>query len=189
MISYLSGRIILSRPGLAIIDVGGIGYRVATCPNLKLNQGQSTALFLHHHFRESGQELYAFKSFDELEMFEKLISVNGVGPKVGLAIMSIGDPAAIGRAIADGDARLFLAIPGIGKKVAGKIILELKNKISSTEASELVDLLDEADEVAEALLNLGYKKTEVAVVLQKAPTEIKDSAEKVRWCLKNLSKG
>ncbi|HOX41472.1 MAG TPA: Holliday junction branch migration protein RuvA [bacterium] len=191
MISYLKGKSVLFKWGLLILDVGGVGYRINVPPQIHLpnNIVQTQAiieLFIHHHIREDAQDLYGFLTFEELELFEKLISVNGVGPKAGLSIMSAGKSEDIIRAIQSDNTAFFTAISGIGKKVAAKIILDLKSKLSGIGGDDFFGAIIDSDETLEALLSLGYKGSEVQGVLAKLPAELKTTEEKVRWCLKNL---
>lgn len=188
MISYLKGKIVISKIGLVIIETGGVGYKVAVRPDLILKNSETTEFFIHEHLREDADDLFGFATIDELELFERLISVNGVGPKAGMNIMSAAKPEKIVEAIIADNVSFFTALPGIGKKVAAKIILELKSKISSDKSVGFISNIAGADEVLEALESLGYKKAELQKVLTAIPKEITSVEEKIRWCLKNLAK-
>lgn len=188
MIGYLKGKIVFSRTGILVVDVGGVGYRLAVNPALSLPAESEIALFVHEHIREDAHDLYGFDSYYELELFEKLISVNGVGPKVALLIMASGNPEKIVSAIGNDDVAFFVAISGIGKKVAAKIILDLRSKLTGLESSEIFRKADEGSEVVDALTELGYKKVEVLRVISKMPEEAVSVEDKIRWCLKNLGK-
>lgn len=188
MIAYLEGKIITGRSSFIILEVNGVGYKVF-CNNSQINQSDKTLFFfIHHHTREDINDLYGFKSFEELELFEKLISVNGIGPKAGMSIMSFGSASKIIQAIVNSDASFFTAVPGIGKKVAAKIILDLKSKISGGNRDVQLDSINYSDEVSEALLALGYKREEIGDIIGKIPSDLGTAEEKVRWCLKNLKK-
>lgn len=178
----------MSRENFIILDTGTIGYRIFVPSSISLPSGSELTVFTHHHVRENGQELYGFLSFEGLGLFEKLISVNGVGPKAGLAILSASEPSKIISAITTDDIGFFTTIPGIGKKVAAKIILDLKKKVSGLEFTGTLSEIDEANDVVDSLVALGYKKFEVTKVLTKLPSEILSIEDKVRWCLKNLAK-
>lgn len=188
MIAYLCGKIILSQNNFVVVENSGIGYRLVINPVLVMRKGEEAAFFIHHHFRENSQELYGFKTFSELELFEKLISVNGVGPKAAMSIVSASDVARITDAIIHDDITFFTALPGVGKKAAAKIILDLKKKITGMEADNLIGRIDEANDVIDSLVALGYKKFEVAKVLIKMPNDIVSTEGKIKWCLKNLAK-
>jgi Holliday junction DNA helicase RuvA len=187
MISYLKGKVVVSRTGFIILETGGVGYGVNVDSATVLANGESTELFIHQHIREDLDDLYGFQSFDELNMFEKLITVSGVGPKAGLNIMSSGKSDKIIRAIISDDLNFFTAVPGIGKKVAAKIILELKSKLSG---DQNINVLagGENNDLFDALESLGYKKNEIASFINKIPAEIITTEEKIRWCLKKLAK-
>ena len=187
MIAYLSGKIVLSRPGYVILDTGGVGYKVFVS-NTDVAGTESVSLFVYEHIREDSDDLFGFKEYQNLEMFVKLISVNGVGPKVAMTIMTVAKSEKIVKAIISENIAFFQAIPGIGKKVAAKIILELKSKISTLEGSGVIGHMDESDEVIDALMSLGYKKIEVEKMLAKLPANTKTSEDKIRWCLKNIAK-
>lgn len=184
MISYLKGEVILSRPGFVIVDTGNVGYKVFVS-NVDVGENKECELFIHEHIREESDDLYGFKEYSDLEMFERLISVNGVGPKVAMIIMTVSNSGNISQAIISEDLSFFQAIPSIGKKVAAKIILDLKSKISGLEGIGVVGKIDENNEVLDALMSLGYKKQEISMVLAKAPNDIKSAEDRIRWFLKN----
>lgn len=186
MIAYLSGKVVLSRPGYVILDTGGVGYKVFVS-NIDVADSDSVSLFIHEHIREESDDLFGFKDYENLEMFIKLISVNGVGPKVAMTIMMVAKSEKIVEAIISENISFFQAIPGIGKKVAAKIILELKSKISSLEGSGVIGRMDEGDEMIDALMSLGYKRGEVEKVLAKLPSGAKTAEQKINWCLKNIN--
>jgi len=188
MISYIKGKIILERPTFLIIDVGGIGYKISIIPKLDLKVGKEVRLFIHQHIREDASDLYGFITFEELELFEKLLSVNGVGPKAAMTIISLAPAAKIIEAIVSEDSNFFQSAPGIGKKVAIKIIVDLKSKVSGIELSAAISSGRVKEEVIDGLIILGYKKPEIDKVVSEMPIDLKKSEEQIRWCLKNLSK-
>lgn len=187
MIAYLSGKIVLSRPGYVILNTGGVGYKVFVS-NTDVADSESVSLFTYEHIREDSDELFGFKDYENLEMFIKLISVNGVGPKVAMTIMTVAKSEKIVEAIISENIAFFQAISGIGKKVAAKIILELKSKISNMESSGVIGHMDDGNEVAEALMSLGYKRIETEKILAKLPTSAKTAEQKINWCLRNITK-
>lgn len=182
MIAYLKGKIILSGRNSLILETGGIGYKIFCS---KKHEGKKE-FYIHEVIREDCHDLYGFEKYDDLILFEKLISVNGIGPKAGLNIMSSASFEEIQNAIVSGNVDFFLSISGIGKKAAAKIILELKSKLSELKDTGILEKMDQSDEILDALLSLGYKKVEVARVLSRIPKEIVSSEEKIRWCLKNI---
>lgn len=192
MIAYLKGKVVLFKWGFLIVNVGGVGYKVCVDPQINIpndivDTQKDTELFIHQHIREDSSDLYGFLTFQELELFEKLISVNGVGPKAGINIMSAGKTDQILQAIISDNLGFFTAISGIGKKVAAKIILDLKSKISADKSINILNAGDSED-LVDALLGLGYKNTEISKVIGGIPLELKDTEEKMRWCLKKLAK-
>lgn len=165
MIGYLEGTIVRTSEKDMIVMTGGVGYRVLTpLPILMAAaQGKSVRLHIHTHVREDQLVLYGFEKETELELFEKLINVSGIGPKSALAMLSVHSPASIADAVERNDAALLSHTPGIGKKTAEKIILELKGKLGHLQG----DGTDSFFEVRLALEALGYSPKEVHDVLQK----------------------
>lgn len=187
MIARLQGNIIEKTANWIILNVQGVGYRVF-CDASQLVIEQSVILFVHHHIRETEQALYGFKTMLDLQLFELLITVNGVGPKAAMAIMSSSSPDRIVSAISKSDVSLFKSVSGIGQKVAAKIIVELKNKVGGVGEIDLGGL-DSSSELVEALESLGYKKPEIAAVLRQMPSELSNTQEQLSWALKEMGKG
>src|SRR5580765_414 len=131
MIARLRGTVAARTTSGLVIDVGGVGYLVAATPRVDARIGQETTVETHLHVREDALQLYGFASADERELFELLLGVSGVGPKVALAIVSGSTPAELRRAIVRDDTARFEAIPGIGRKTAQRVIMELKEKMAS----------------------------------------------------------
>lgn len=186
MIGYLKGKIIHRGVNWLILDVSGVGYKVFSCnmQHVTCNMGDNKGFWIHHHVREDRQELYGFKTIEELEMFELLLRVSGVGPKMALAILSKTELEKIKQAINKGDTTFLTTVAGIGRKLASKIIIELKNKISDFDLQGI----EKSEEVLEALQSLGYRKQDLAKVLARMPANLKSTEEKVKWVLKNLQK-
>ena len=190
MISYLKGKIVILGTGFVILDVGGVGYRIAVKPDFILKPGESAEFFVHQQLREDSSNLYGFASFDELELFEKLISVNGVGPKAAMAIMSSAKNEEIIGAISSENIAFFKSISGIGTKAATKIILDLKSKIGFGKVgANILSKTNESDDIFEALISLGYKKNELDKIVGKIPAELESVEKKITWCLRTLAKG
>ena len=131
MIYYISGKVAVLEPGLAVIDCGGVGYgcRVTAYTAAQLKLGQDARLYVTESIREDAYDLYGFESREEQRCFELLTSVNGVGPKAAISILSAGGPQNFTLAVMTGDEKILTAAQGIGKKIAQRIILELKDKI------------------------------------------------------------
>ena len=165
MIGYLRGRLFRKTPQDLIIDAGGVGYRVlvpiSTFCRLP-DPGEETQLYIHTHVREDLFVLYGFGTPLEQELFEKLISVSGVGPKVGLAVLSGIEPDDLLHAIRDNDVARLTRVPGIGKKTAERLILELKDKLKYITAASPMSAppVAKRDDLLSALGNLGYSENE-----------------------------
>ncbi len=185
MISYLKGTILLQRTGFIILETGGVGYKVGIKKELESKEAE---LFIHEHIKEEAYDLYGFESYDELDLFEKLISVNGVGPKVAMSIMTISSGEKIIQAIINEDIAFFQSVPGIGKKVAAKVILDLKGKAAGLQGYGVIGKVEGSNEILDALESLGYKGVELARIVQKIPSDLATTEDKIKWCLKNGNK-
>jgi len=184
MIAYLKGKIIYHGANYLVVETGWVGYKVFVCPDLLADK--EAELFVYHYIREDVSALYGFKTKEELEIFELLLNVSGVGPKAALSIIAgLGAEKTIS-AIGRGDATLFKTIPGIGSKVAAKIIVELKSKVAGDVLT--ASLLPEEDETVEALMALGYKKQEIIPHLREVPAGLKTVQEKIKFILRSISK-
>jgi Holliday junction DNA helicase RuvA len=184
MISRLRGRAVARRAEGLVLDVGGVGYLVAATPSaLRLADGADEVVVeTYLHVREDSLQLYGFADAAERELFEHLLSVQGVGPKVALAIVSGSSPAELRRAIALADTARFEAIPGIGKKTAQRVVLELKEKLGSLE------VVGHAPHVVarDALVELGYTVVDAERALA-GVDETLSPEEQVRLVLKRAA--
>ena len=189
MIATLKGKIEYLGLGFIILEVGGIGYKIFVNSQTlsKIKKDEKKKFYVHQYIRESQEDLYGFLSFEELELFELLLTVSGVGPKASLIILSRAKPEKIKSAIIKGEVDIFTAVSGVGRKTATRIILELKGKISEDDLSVLTGGGD-FEEIVEALKNLGYNASEAKKVLAKMPKELKKPEEKIKWALQQLSK-
>jgi Holliday junction DNA helicase RuvA len=183
VIASVSGKVLVRRPDHVVIEAAGVGYRLAVSTETLKGvpaAGRSTTLHSHLVAREDSLQLYGFSSEEERDLFLNLISVSGVGPKVALAVLSGGHPRELVRAIATGDAKRFQATPGIGKRTAERIIVELREKVGGELDSAVAAAADgEADprvEAREGLLGLGYNPAEAERLLDSADG---DSAEEL----------
>jgi Holliday junction DNA helicase RuvA len=191
MIGYLKGKIELLKRPFVIIDVNGVGYKVLVPETIyaKLSLGENVKIFTFTYVREDALDLFGFLEAEDLDLFESLLTVSGVGPKTALNIFSFGERKDIIEAIIKGDVSFFTSVPRLGTKNAQKIIIELKNKMGSSADIDLSgkDLLENA-EVVQALKNFGFTVAEA----QKAVREIKQvgltTEEKIRLALKNLGR-
>jgi holliday junction DNA helicase RuvA len=184
MIGSLRGTILDVSPTDALIEVAGVGYRVIASPATLagLRAGEPAFLHIHDHVREDAHDLFGFASRDERSLFERLINVSGVGPKVGLAILSLGSADTVKRAIMSGDLGMLTSIPGVGMKIAQKVVLELKGQLVDVESASGPDR-----EVIDALVSLGYSSNQAREAVKGVPPEVTDVSERVREALKRLS--
>lgn len=161
LIARLSGNVIEKTPTTVLIDVHGVGYQVgvsAYTSGQLPDAGEKVAVHVHHHITEAGQQLYGFASKDEQLLFEQLITVKGVGPKVALGMLSGMAPSELVTTVAQGNHSALASVPGIGKKTAERIIVELQDKLGKHEitTSEISPADEIQKEAAEALIALGY---------------------------------
>jgi Holliday junction DNA helicase RuvA len=202
MIAFVNGIIDAVEESVAIIDVGGIGYNVAisgyTADRLP-GKGEPVKLYTYLSVREDAMNLYGFLSKDELEFFKLLISVSGIGPKGGQAILSVMTPDDLRFAILAGDSKAIAKAPGVGKKTAERLVLELHDKISADDITGAVedsaqylssDENSPSNEAIEALAALGYSATEaskaVRKVLSNSNIDITDTENILKLALKEL---
>lgn len=185
MIAFLRGSILQRSPDAVILDVQGVGYRVRV-PTTTLASlgdiGTTAELYTHLHVREDDMSLFGFGTQDEHDLFELLLSVSGIGPKVALGILSSASPSEIRSAIGQGNLAVLSGIKGIGKKTAERLVLELKGKVEVGEEISELSPLD--GEVAATLINLGYSAAEA----QRASRAVRGTTleEKLRAALQYL---
>ncbi|MFH0873298.1 MAG: Holliday junction branch migration protein RuvA [Candidatus Komeilibacteria bacterium] len=190
MISFIKGNIIIRQERYLVIDIGSLGYQVyCTSQTLeKLRDQNEVSLFTHTHVREDAMELYGFITWEEMEFFEKLIEISGVGPKSALAVMSVAPLEDIKKAVVHGDPAILQRVTGIGKKTAERIIVELKEKIkfsSPLDSNAIASLGD--SQLFEGLQSLGYKEREIRQILPQIPIDVTDLGERIKEALKLLS--
>ena len=188
MIASLRGTIEALHPDSAVINVGGVGFRVFMPVSTLLTLGglgEEVRVQTHTHVREDAILLYGFASEEDLKLFEMLLNVSGFGPKVALGMLSALSVEQIVSAIAGGSEELLTSVPGIGKKLAGRLILELKDKISTGWTGAKVVPVGEGDgEVVGALLSLGYSAAEASRSVASLPKDKKLTLEdKVKQAL------
>lgn len=186
MIGYLKGKVKYQGQGFLILDTGNVGYKVFA--NIRKSANQDAELYIHEHIREDMNDLYGFNDPQEMEFFEILLSVSGVGPKMGLALLTIGSTDKIKQAIIKGDTTLFTTVPGVGKKVAAKIIVELKNKVAARTDSYLPETAGEDSDLVAALEQLGYKQSEIFAAIRELPEELSGTQAKLTWVLQKIKR-
>jgi holliday junction DNA helicase RuvA len=183
MISRLRGVVAARTAAGIVLDVGGVGYLVAATPRVTARVGDEATVETYLHVREDAMQLYGFAGGDERELFELLLGVSGIGPKVALAIVSGSSPAELRRAIARDDLARFEAIPGIGRKTAQRVVMELKEKIGDP---AVIGSAGGAVLARDALVELGWSLVDA----DRALAEVDDSLpveEQVRSALKRAA--
>lgn len=196
MFYYLRGAVAHMESYLAVIDCGGVGYACHTTNNTlyKLRKGETATLYTHCYIREDSFDIYGFSSMEELSCFRMLIGVSGVGPKAALSILSSSTPEGVAMAIISGDEKMLTVAQGIGKKIAQRIILELKDKI----AKEQLDggtfgvpsggFAGKVSEAAAALAVLGYSQSDISAAVKGIDAENLAVEEIIRQALKQMVK-
>lgn len=185
MIGFLKGNVLTSDNSSLLLDVGGVGYKVhAPLPVLvSTTKDEPLSLFIHTHVREDQITLYGFKDEMDLFLFLKLLSVSGIGPKSALAMLSIHSPSSVADAVERGDAQALSHTPGVGKKTAEKIIIELKGKLTHLAGKVETDI---TLEVRMALETLGYSSKEIHDALKEVQTDGKSTSIIIKEALRQL---
>ena len=192
MIAFLEGKLASKKEKFVITDVAGVGYKVfvsrethTTLPQ----EGQNVKIYTILYVREDAMDLYGFSTEVEKNLFELLITISGIGPKAAMNILSASSTQKLQEAIAHGDERILTSVSGIGKKLAAKVIMELKEKMR-----ESIHYIDKGEnigdlEVFEALRSLGYGERQIQGVLRKVPDSVKKVEERIKRALKILGGG
>ena len=198
MFYYVEGKVAHVEPYLAVIDCSGVGYacRTTSYTISQIKVGEVKRLYTYLNVGDGIFELYGFAGEQELNSFKQLIGVSGVGPKAALAILSVGTPEHLTMAIVTGDEKALTTAPGVGKKLAQRIILELKDKIAKetqavsmpSAAGGVPEIGGKAAEAAAALAVLGYSQQDISVALKGVDVENLPLEEIVRRSLKNMVK-
>ncbi|MDB4939711.1 MAG: ruvA [Candidatus Doudnabacteria bacterium] len=186
MIGYIKGKIIGKTENQLLLENNGIGYRIMATPKiLELPLNSEIEVHTYLQVREDALNLYGFQTISELNFFELLITVSGVGPKMAMSVLSAGDIDLVRNAIISQDVAVFTKVGGVGKKTAERIIMELKEKLGSISGGSFVG--GGSDDILTALEGLGYSTREIKEVLSKIDHSL-TSEEKLRQALKHLSK-
>ena len=192
MFYYLEGSVAELEPNLVVLDCGGVGYALNTTANTlaSLSRGERCRLYVSESIREDAFDLYGFYSKNEKMFFEMLTSVSGIGPKAALSILSANTPEGLALAVASGNEKALTVAPGIGKKIAQRVILELKDKIAKDSSAPAVPASDNSavgDAVA-ALTVLGYGSNEIAQVLKTVDTSGMSTEQIIKTVLRRMVK-
>lgn len=187
MIAYISGNIIGKKERTVVVEVNGIGYLVFVTRsfNESIQLGEKTSLHIHTHVREDAISLYGFAAQEELAFFELLLSVSGVGPKYALEISNY-PLAKVKQAIATKETAYLTKIPGIGRKTAERIIVDLQGKIKEDILVGNAETTAGSEEIVQALMSLGYHRNQVMQGLKKIPHEIEGEEAVIKYFLQNI---
>jgi len=191
MIYRVSGKLILIADRFAVVETGGVGFKILASARTLAGLGApdtDVSFFTHLHVREDGIDLFGFLSEGELVFFELLISVSGVGPRSALSILDVASLEDLSAAIKEGRPDLLSHASGIGKKTAEKIIIELKTKVQSVKAGAVVQKMEVDEDLIEALANLGYRRDDARAALAKVGAEVKGINDRLRAALGVLGK-
>jgi Holliday junction DNA helicase RuvA len=193
MIAHLKGHILHKSPVQVIVDCGGVGYAAAIplSTYFKLGEpGDPVELHIHTHLTDNSLTLFGFGTEEEKDLFLKLISISGIGPKLAMNVLSGMDAAAFSEAVKAGDAARIALVPGIGKKTALRIAMEMADKIEKKEKILQARGSKETEDLVSALLNLGFRRKEIEPIVEEAVRAHKgDGFEKLlRGCLRTLAK-
>jgi Holliday junction DNA helicase RuvA len=189
MIGYLKGTVLEKRGQWVVLDVRDVGYkvRVGQIPVTRYQIPDEVELYIHTVVRQDAIELYGFETMAELDLFELLITVSGVGPKIALGIVGSQKVAAVERAVREADVAFFGRVPGVGKKGAQRIIVDLKSKIGSLRELDLGDDGEGEDDVTAALLQFGFRREDIRKVLNSMDSEMSE-AQKIKEGLRKLGR-
>lgn len=201
MYYYVSGTVAHIEPYLAVVDCGGVGYACRTTAYTlsQIKKGDRAKLFTFLSVREDAMDLYGFASQEELKLFQQLISVSGVGPKAALGILSSSTPANLAMSIITGDEKTLTRAPGVGKRIAQRVILELKDKLAKGQtvsgsgesvAMDAVTIIpqNKLSEASAALAVLGYSQAEINTALKGVDIDGQPLEQIIRLALKNMVK-
>jgi Holliday junction DNA helicase RuvA len=180
MIGSLRGELVHRSADEVLVEVGGVGYRVAVSPTTAVSLGDlgdQVRVHVHHHVREDAQTLFGFASRDERDCFEALLGAHGVGPSLALAILSVHEPYALARILAEDDLGALCLVPGVGKKTAARLLIELKARLSVPDLGEPLPVAGSSNarsartDVRDALAGLGYTVEEIRVAVAELPDD------------------
>ena len=191
MIAHIFGKVAEKFNGTIVVDVHGVGYEVSVAAGdfEAVSLGQDAKFYTYHHVREQAEELFGFSSLAAKKLFEMLITVQGVGPKAALAVLSLGDAEQVRNAIANSDAGFIQKAVGVGKKTAERVVVDLSDKVGLPthygRANEPVQTeLNTSDEAMEALMALGYTLADATKALENVDVNL-PTAQRVTMALKS----
>ncbi len=190
MIAYLNGVVAVKELDSVVLDVRGVGYGVVISPNdhTNLAQGGEAKLYIYEHIREDAHDLFGFTKKSTKDLFEQLISVKNVGPKVAMAVLGIGSDDSVRAAIANGDVKLLQSAKGVGKRAAEQMVVELRDKVGLVAGAAAEGIVSRSgvnlsDEAVQALIALGYSEIDAQTALEKIDTNL-STEERITLALK-----
>lgn len=191
MIATLTGKISEKTLDVVVVDCGGVGYGLfVTFEDYgALNEGQEIKLYVYEHIRENAHDLFGFRTMETKRLFEQLLSVNGVGPKMALSILSVANAQAVRAAIASGDTKFISQASGVGKRVAERVVVDLKDKVGLAASDDATGFLATSavnpnDEALQALVALGYSVQDASEALKNVDAKL-PAEERIRLALKH----
>lgn len=187
MIAHLAGIVFSVHEKSIIVDVHGVGYRVATLASLRrrVAAGSAIKLFIHHHTTSDSQDLYGFAETQDLEFFKLLLTVPSVGPRTAINILDIAPPTTLAQAVAERDTILLTKVSGVGRKTAERIVIELRGKIEAPTRTALSGAVQQ--QTVDALVSIGYSATQAREVVGNLPKEVTTVEQAVREALRERS--
>ncbi len=190
MIAHIKGTIIHNNEKFFIVDVKDIGYKIFTTALIlsKYKTGDQVSFWTHMAVRENSIDLYGFITNEEMTFFNLLLNVSGIGPKSALSILGVAPVETLKKAIATGDTTYLNKVSGIGRKIAEKIVIELRDKLLSYKNEDSENSLRDESDIIEALRALGYSQSETRNALNQIPANIKGAKNRIRESLKIINK-
>lgn len=191
MIAHIKGKILLRGEKYIILETNSIGYKIFVMPEAIKNtkKGEEVSFWTHLHVREDAMEIYGFLEYSEVELFEMLISISGIGPKSALGVLSLAPVDTLKRAISSEDTSYLTKVSGIGRKIAEKIVLELKDKLGGRKIDGITDpALKEEGDVLQALQSLGYSLREAREALKQVSKKTEGANNRIKEALKLLGR-
>jgi len=189
MIYSIHGKLVMKKDNFFVVDIGGLGMKIQSSFNVlkSLPQvGETVNAFTHLHVREDALELYGFLDESELNLFQLLIGISGIGPKSAMGILGVEKVEKVKAAISEGRSELLTKASGIGKKTAERIVLELGGRLRQDGSRKIVGLMESDFDIADALVNLGYTKSQAKEALSKVDSKISGVEDRIKEALKFL---
>jgi len=189
MIYSIKGKLVLKQNNFFVVDVGGVSFKINTSANSVRNlpvTGEIVDVFTYLHVREDILSLYGFLNKEELEFFEMLIGISGIGPKSAIGILGVDGVDKLKAAISEGRVELLTKASGVGRKTAERVVLELRGKLSNMDSGKIVGLMESDQDILEALVNLGYSRSQAKSALEKVDNKITRVEERIKEALRIL---